>query len=88
MVNTMASCSTENESSQALRLNRDAADAGYLSQVGRLNVREPRGQQAGHEASGITIRNPVTQTRHGFLQITQSLEAEPGPSVMDSHQDM
>lgn len=52
------------------------AGEGYLSQAGRLNICEPRGQQPRHEASRITVRNPVTQTRHSFLQITQSLKAE------------
>lgn len=52
---------------------------GYLGQAGRLNVREPRGKQAGHEAARISVRNPVTLTRHGFLQITQSLKVEPEP---------
>lgn len=42
----------------------------YLSQAGRLNVREPRGQQAGHQALGKSVRNPITQTKHSFLQIT------------------
>lgn len=67
----------QNHHSFEVRTSRHGA--GYLRQAGRLDVREPRGQQARHEASRITIRNPVTQARHGCLQITQSLKAEAEP---------